>query len=75
MNRWQIIVMWIVGLYAALVFAGTGVSLLAHAKQTAETLENGYPFTVIAGTAWAYIVPMILIGALIMFTVRDHKKH
>ncbi len=74
MNRWQMIILWIVGLYAALVFSGTGVTLLAHAYKSAETLETGYPFTLLAGTAWAYIVPIVLVGGLIMFTVRDHKK-
>jgi hypothetical protein len=74
MNRWQLIVMWVVGLYASLVFAGTGVSLMMHAKQSAETIETGYPFTVLAGTAWAYIIPMIIIGGLIFYTVRDNKK-
>jgi heme/copper-type cytochrome/quinol oxidase subunit 2 len=66
--------MWVVGTYISLIVAGTGVSLLMHAKKSAETLETGYPFTVLAGTAWAYIIPILIIGGLIMVTVRDHKK-
>jgi hypothetical protein len=74
MNIWQKVTLWIVGCYAALVFAGTGVRLIAHAEKTKETLENGYPFTVVIGTAWAYIIPIIIVGGLIVFTMRDHKK-
>jgi hypothetical protein len=49
------------------------VRLLSHAVKTKETLENGYPFTVVIGTMWTYIIPIVIIGGLIMFTVRDKK--
>ena len=74
MNLWQTIILWVVGLYVALVVSETGVRLLNHFYNSAETLETGYPFTLLAGTAWAYILPIIIVGGLIMFTVRDQKK-
>jgi hypothetical protein len=74
MNIWQRSLLWILSLYAALVFAGAGVKLLAHAEKSKETLETGYPFTFVIGTVWAYIIPIIIIGALIIFTAKDHKK-
>jgi hypothetical protein len=74
MNRWQTAVVWVVGLYVALVVSGTGVRLIAHVEKSAETLETGYPFTLLAGTVWAYILPILIVGGLIFVTVRDHKK-
>ena len=74
MNKWQMVILWVVGLYVSLVISGTGFKLLVHAEKSKETLETGYPFTLLAGTAWAYIVPIIIIGILLMLTVKDHKK-
>ncbi len=74
MNRWQMVLMWLVGLYVSLIISDTGLKLLIHAKKSAETLETGYPFTVLAGTAWAYIIPIIIIGALVFITVKENKK-
>ena len=74
MNRWQLLIFWVVGLYVALIVGGTGARLLVHAEKSAETLETGYPFTLLAGTAWAYIVPIVIVGILIFVSVKDHKR-
>lgn len=73
MNKWQTVILWIVGLYVSLVVSGTGLKLLVHTEKSKETLETGYPFTLLAGTAWAYIIPIVIIGLLLMFTVRGKK--
>jgi hypothetical protein len=74
MNKWQLVLVWVVGLYISLVISDTGLKLLIHAKKSAETLQTGYPFTLLAGTAWAYIIPIIIIGALVFFSVKGQKK-
>ena len=68
------VIMWIVGMYISLVLSDTGLKILIHAKKSAETLETGYPFTVLAGTAWAYIIPIVIIGVLVFITVKEKKK-
>lgn len=74
MNKWQLVVLWVIGLYVSLVLSDTGLKLLLHAKKTAETLENGYPFTLLAGTAWGYIIPLVIVGALLMVSFRGKEK-
>jgi hypothetical protein len=74
MNKWQMVLLWIVGMYVSLIISDTGLKLLIHAKKSAETLETGYPFTVLAGTAWAYVIPIVIIGALVFITVKENKK-
>lgn len=74
MNKWQMVLLWIVGLYVSLIISDTGLKLLVHAKTSAETLETGYPFTLLAGTAWAYIIPIVIIGVLVFITVKENKK-
>ena len=74
MNKWQMVLLWIVGMYVALIISDTGLKLLIHAKKSAETLETGYPFTVLAGTAWSYVIPIVIIGALVFITVKENKK-
>jgi hypothetical protein len=68
------VLLWIVGLYISLVLSDTGLKLLIHAKKSAETLATGYPFTLLAGTAWAYIIPIVIIGVLVFITVKEQKK-
>ena len=74
MNKWQMVVIWVIGLYVSFTLSDTGLRLLIHAKKSAETLETGYPFTLLAGTAWAYIIPIIIIGALVFFSLKGHGK-
>jgi hypothetical protein len=74
MNKWQMVLLWIVGLYVSLIISDTGLKLLVHAKTSPETLETGYPFTVLAGTAWAYVIPIVIIGVLVFITVKENKK-
>jgi hypothetical protein len=74
MNRWQTVIVWILGLYVSLIISDTGLKLLVHAKTAPETLETGYPFTLLAGTAWAYVIPIVIIGVLVFITVRENKK-
>jgi len=74
MNKWQLVILWIVGLYVSIVISGTGLKLLVHTEKNPETLATGYPLTLLAGTAWAYIVPIVVIGALFMITFWGKKK-
>jgi hypothetical protein len=74
MNKWQMVLLWVVGLYISLIMSDTGLKLLIHAKKSAETLETGYPFTLLAGTAWAYIIPIVIVGVLVFITVKENKK-
>ncbi|MFA4844304.1 MAG: hypothetical protein WC632_05060 [Candidatus Margulisiibacteriota bacterium] len=52
----------------------TGSKLLTHASSNPETLATGYPLTVLAGTAWAYLLPIVIIGILLMVTFKEHGK-
>jgi heme/copper-type cytochrome/quinol oxidase subunit 2 len=74
MNKWQLMTLWIVGVYVALIISGTGAKLLVHAEKSAETLETGYPFTLLAGTVWTYVLPIIIVCGLVLLTLKDHKK-
>ncbi|MCX5725635.1 MAG: hypothetical protein NT030_00380 [Candidatus Saganbacteria bacterium] len=74
MNKWQLAILWLVGIVISAIFCLTGLKLLAHAASNPETWETGYPLTLLAGTGWAYIVPIIIIGAILMFTFKDHGK-
>ena len=74
MNKVQLIVLWLVGLVISFVVYQTGSKLLAHSASNPETLATGYPLTVLAGTAWAYVLPIVIIGALLMFTFKDYGK-
>jgi hypothetical protein len=74
MNKVQLIVLWLVGLAISGVLVKTGSSLLTHAASNPETLVTGYPLTVLAGTAWAYLLPLVIIGALLMVTFKEGGK-
>lgn len=74
MNKWQLVLVWVVGVYISFVISDTGLRLLIHAKKSAETLATGYPFTVLAGTAWAYIIPIIIIAGLVFVSVKGRGK-
>ena len=74
MNKMQLIILWLVGIVISAIFCLTGLKLLAHAASSPELWETGYPLTVLAGTAWAYIVPIIIIGAILICTFKDHGK-
>lgn len=74
MNKYQLIVLWLGGLLISFVLCSTGMKLLAHASSSAEMLATGYPFTLIAGTAWTYIAPTIIIGIILMVSLKGHRK-
>ena len=71
MNRFQLVVLWVIGIAISAIFNSTGQRLLIHAASNNETWDAGYPITLIAGTAWSYIIPVIIIGAILIYTVRD----
>ncbi len=73
MNKWQLLVVWLAGLLASGFFANTGLKLLSHTAANPETLATGYPFTLIAGTVWTYIVPTVIIGALLVVSLKDRR--
>ena len=73
MNKSQLIVLWLAGLLISGVFFNTGQKLLYHAETTKEVLETGYPFTLVIGTGWAYILPIVIIGALLAISVKGKK--
>ncbi len=74
MNKIRLAILWLVGLAISYLFSSTGLRLLDHAAKTKETWENGYPITVLAGTAWGYVVPIIIIGVLLMVTSKKLEK-
>lgn len=74
MNKVQLVILWIGGLCISAIFALTGLKLLAHAAANPEMWANGYPLTVLAGTAWGYIIPTIIIGALLVVTLKGSEK-
>ena len=69
-DKWQLVILWLVGIVISAIFCLTGLKLLAHAACSPELWETGYPLTLLAGTAWAYIVPIIIIGVLLIVTVK-----
>jgi hypothetical protein len=74
MNKVQLIVLWLVGIVISVILFQTGSKLLSHAVSNPETWAMGYPLTVLAGTAWAYVLPIVIIGTLLMLTFKDYGK-
>jgi len=74
MNKMQLAILWLIGLAVAYIFSSTGLKLLAHAAKSKEVWENGYPLTVLAGTAWTYIIPIVIIGGLLIVTSKWVEK-
>ena len=64
MNKAQLIVLWLAGLLVSGILCSTGIKILHDTATYAETPSMGYPFTLVIGTAWAYIAPIIIIGVL-----------
>jgi hypothetical protein len=74
LNKMQLIVLWIAGLLVSGVLCSTGLKLLNHAATSDELLSTGYPFTLIAGTVWGYIVPVVIVGILLIVSFKGHGK-
>lgn len=74
MNRWQLLVLWLMGIGISSIFFQTGTKLLNHAAGNQETWASGYPLTLLAGTAWSYILPIIIIGILLIYTFKGMEK-
>ena len=74
MNKIQLIVMWLAGLAVSGLLFQTGARLLTHAANTPETWDTGYPITVMAGTVWSYVIPILIIGGLLIISFKDHGK-
>jgi hypothetical protein len=74
MNKTQLCVMWLAGLVISASLFQSGSKQLVHAASNPETLATGYPFTLLAGTVWSYVLPVVIIGALLMVTFKDHGK-
>ncbi len=74
MNKAQTLVLWIAGLLITGIFCNTGLNLLRHAAANKELLETGYPFTVVIGTAWTFIAPIIIVGVLLAVSLKGHEK-
>ena len=70
MNKLQLIVLWAAGLLVSGILCSTGLKLLNHAAANKELLSTGYPFTLVIGTAWAYIAPIIIIGVLLAVSMK-----
>jgi hypothetical protein len=70
MNRLQLFVLWIAGISISAIFYTTGQKLLVHASTYKETWETGYPLTLMGGTAWAYIIPTVIMGVILIYTVK-----
>lgn len=73
MNKIQLLVLWLSGLLISGILCSTGLKLLNHAATNKELLSTGYPFTLVIGTAWAYIAPIIIIGILLAVSVKGKK--
>lgn len=74
MKKIELALLWIVGLAVSYVFSSTGLKLLEHAARTKETWENGYPITLLAGMGWTYIIPIVIVGAMLMVTIKKMEK-
>jgi hypothetical protein len=70
MNRLQLIFLWAAGITISIMFNITGQKLLNHAASYKEAWDTGYPITLMGGTAWAYIIPTVIMGAILIFTVK-----
>jgi ABC-type Fe3+-siderophore transport system permease subunit len=74
MNRLQLIVLWVIGIAVSAIFNSTGQKLLIHAASNKETWETGYPITLMGGTVWAYVIPTIIMGIILIYTVKGSSK-
>jgi len=73
MNRFQLIVLWAIGISISAIFNSTGLKLLVHAAENTETWETGYPITLMGGTIWAYVIPIIITGVILIYTIKETK--
>jgi hypothetical protein len=74
MNKCQLTVLWAAGILIAGIFFNTGLKLLKHAAASEKAIATGYPFTLLTGTVWAYILPVLIVGALLFVTFRKRQK-
>ena len=74
MNKCQLTVLWGAGVLISAVLFSTGLKLLKHAAASEETISTGYPFTLLAGTIWTYILPILIIGVLLFITFKKNRK-
>lgn len=74
MNKAQLIVLWLIALSVSGIICATGLKLLEHTAKSAETMATGYPFTLLAGTAWTYLLPIIILGTVLMVTLKEHTR-
>jgi len=74
MNKLQIVVLWLAGMIISYVFSTTGWKLLVHAASSKETWETGYPITLMVGTVWTYIFPVVIIGAVLIYSSSGWKS-
>jgi hypothetical protein len=74
LNKVQLAVLWLAGLAVSGILCSTGLKLLDHAATNKELLSTGYPFTVLAGTAWGYVAPIIIVGVLLGVSFKGHGK-
>jgi len=74
MNKAQMLVLWIAGLLVAGILCNAGLKLLVHAAANKDVLDTGYPFTLVIGTAWTFIAPIIIVGVLLAVSLKGHGK-
>lgn len=74
MNIFQLIILWLAGIAVSSIFSTTGMKLLAHAAAKEEIWQTGYPFTLMVGTVWTYVVPIVIMGIILVYTLKDIKK-
>jgi len=70
MNKLQLLVLWAIGISISAIFCTTGQKLLTHAASYKETWDTGYPLTLMGGTVWAYIIPTVIMGVIMIYTVK-----
>jgi hypothetical protein len=73
MNKAQMLVLWIAGLLVSGILCNTGIKLLRHAAANKDVFETGYPFTLVIGTAWTFIAPIIIVGVLLAVSLKGKK--
>lgn len=74
MNKLQLVTLWLFGLLISGILCSTGLKLLNHAAKSQELLSTGYPFTLVIGTGWTYIAPLVIIGVLLVVSVSFKGK-
>jgi len=78
MNKRQLIVAWVVGALISLVFIFSPMAYYIRGERTTYKMAKANSVVSVKAINWdrlaQYCIPIIFIGSLLLYTLRDKKK-